>query len=53
MPANLPENWAQMTPEQKRQYRLNKTLDTTGMKFPTPEAEKAYKVRAAADGGRL
>ena len=34
-----------MTPEQKRQYRLNKTLDTSGMKFPSPEAEKAYKTR--------
>ena len=45
MPANLPENWAQMTPEEKRQHRLNKTLDTSVMKFPTPEAEKAYKVR--------
>jgi uroporphyrinogen-III decarboxylase len=45
MPANLPENWAQMTPEEKRQYRLNRTLDTSAMKFPTPEAEKAYKVR--------
>lgn len=46
MPANLPENWAQMTPEQKRQYRLNKTLDTAGMKFATPQAEKAFKTRA-------
>jgi uroporphyrinogen-III decarboxylase len=45
MPANLPENWAQMTPEEKRQYRLNRTLDTSGIKFPTPEAEKAYKVK--------
>ena len=45
MPSNLPENWAQMTPEQKRQHRLNATLDTTGMKFANPEAEKAYKVR--------
>ena len=46
MPSNLPENWAKMTPEQKRQSRLNRTLDTTGMKFPSPEAEKAHKVRA-------
>ncbi|OGN96931.1 MAG: hypothetical protein A2Y89_06955 [Chloroflexi bacterium RBG_13_51_18] len=45
MPSNLPDNWAQMTPEQKRQYRLNKTLDTSAMKFPSPEAEKAYKTR--------
>ena len=46
MPSNLPDNWAQMTPEQKREYRLNRTLDTTGMQFPTPEAEKNFKVRA-------
>jgi hypothetical protein len=46
MPSSLPDNWAQMTPEQKRQHRLNATLDTSRMKFPTPEAEKAYKVRA-------
>jgi hypothetical protein len=46
MPFNLPDNWSQMTPEQKRQYRLNRTLDTAGMQFPNPAAEKAYKVRA-------
>jgi hypothetical protein len=46
MPSSLPANWAEMTPEQKRQHRLNATLDTSGMKFATPEAEKAYKVRA-------
>jgi hypothetical protein len=46
MPSNLPANWAPMTPEQKRQYRLNRTLDTQGMNFASPEAEKAYKVRA-------
>jgi uroporphyrinogen-III decarboxylase len=46
MPSNLPADWAQMTPEQKRQHRLNATLDTSKVKFPTPDAEKAYKVRA-------
>jgi len=46
MPSSLPANWAEMTPEQKRQHRLNATLDTSAMKFPTPEAEKAYKIRA-------
>jgi len=45
MSSNLPDNWAEMTPEQKRQYRLNRTLDTSGIRFPGPEAEKAYKVR--------
>jgi hypothetical protein len=46
MPSSLPDNWADMTPEQKREYRLNRTLDTTGIQFPTPEDEKAFKIRA-------
>lgn len=45
MAANFPENWSQMTQEEKRQWRLNRTLDTSQMQFPTPEAEKAFKVR--------
>lgn len=45
MPSTLLENWTQMTPEDKRQYRLDRILDTTGIKFPTPEAEKSYKLR--------
>jgi len=43
---NLPDNWAQLTPEQKRQHRLNGLLNTEGINFVSPEAEKAYKVRA-------
>ncbi len=42
---NYPENWAQMTPEEKRQSRLNATLDPSKMKFPNKEAEQAYLVR--------
>jgi hypothetical protein len=42
----LPDNWAEMTPEQKREYRLNQYLNPPGIKFVSPEAEKAYKVRA-------
>jgi|WetSurMetagenome_2_1015567.scaffolds.fasta_scaffold54991_2 uroporphyrinogen-III decarboxylase len=42
---NYPEKWAEMTPEEKRQYRLNNTLDTSKMKFPSKEAEQAYLVR--------
>ncbi|HLE17693.1 MAG TPA: uroporphyrinogen decarboxylase family protein [Syntrophales bacterium] len=42
----LPENWAQMTPEEKRTHRLNNYLSTEGKRFVSPEAEKAYKVRA-------
>jgi uroporphyrinogen-III decarboxylase len=45
-PGNLPDNWAQLTPEQKRQFRLNTILDTEGISFVSPEAEKAYKIRA-------
>jgi len=43
---SLPDNWAQLTPEQKRQYRLNAFLNPEGINFVSPEAEKAYKVRA-------
>jgi hypothetical protein len=35
-----------MTPGQKRQYRLDSFLNTEGIEFVSPEAEKAYKVRA-------
>jgi hypothetical protein len=42
----LPDNWAQMTPAQKREYRLNQFLNPTGIKFVSPEAAKTYKVRA-------
>ena len=42
----LPENWAQMTPEEKRTHRLNNYLSTEGKRFVSPEAEKGYKLRA-------
>ncbi len=42
---NQPEDWAQLTPEQKRQRRLENLTNTKGMNFASPEAEKAYKVR--------
>ena len=42
----LPENWAQMTPAQKRQYRLDKYLNPEGIKFVSEEAKKNYKIRA-------
>ena len=44
--SRLPDNWAQLTPEQKRQHRLNNFLNTKGINFVSPEAEEAYKVRA-------
>ncbi|MEE8414108.1 MAG: uroporphyrinogen decarboxylase family protein [Dehalococcoidales bacterium] len=43
---NLPENWRQLNPEEKRAYRLNNYLDTQGKNFISPAAEKAYKIRA-------
>ena len=42
----LPDNWAEMTPGQKREYRLNRYLNPPGIEFVSPEAERAYKVRA-------
>jgi len=44
--AELPENWSQMTREEKREYRLNNYLSTEGINFISPEAEKNYKIRA-------
>ncbi|MBN2320959.1 MAG: hypothetical protein JXR49_17905 [Acidobacteria bacterium] len=41
-----PADWAQRTPAQKREYRLNRFLNPTNVKFVSPEAEKAYKIRA-------
>ena len=32
----LPENWAQMTPQQKREHRLNQFMNPTGIKFQAP-----------------
>ena len=42
----LPANWAQMTPAQKRQYRLDRFLNPEGIKFVSEEAKKNYKIRA-------
>ncbi len=42
----LPDNWTEMSREQKREYRLNQYLNPTNVKFVSPEAEEAYKVRA-------
>jgi hypothetical protein len=42
----LPENWAQMTAAQKRQYRFDLFLNPPGVKFVSPEAKQAYITRA-------
>jgi uroporphyrinogen-III decarboxylase len=39
------KTWAEMTPQEKRAYRLNGWLNNWGNKFPTAEAEKTYKTR--------
>jgi hypothetical protein len=41
-----PAGWAQFTPAEKREYRLNQFLNPTNVKFVSPEAETAYKMRA-------
>jgi hypothetical protein len=42
----LPANWKALTPEQKRQWRLNNYLDAPEVKFISPEAKKDYQTRA-------
>ncbi|MEJ2110093.1 MAG: hypothetical protein P8Z37_09315 [Acidobacteriota bacterium] len=42
----LPENWDQMTREQKREYRMNLFVNPQGIKFVSQEAEQKYKIRA-------
>jgi hypothetical protein len=42
----LPENWAQLTPEQKRAWRLNNFLNPPNMQFVSEKAKNKYKVRA-------
>lgn len=44
--ADLPEDWTRRTPEQKREYRLNRFLNPTDIEFVGPEAADAYRVRA-------
>jgi len=35
-----------LTPDQKRQARLEAWINHEGIQFPKPEAEKAYRERA-------
>ncbi len=44
--SDMPEDWTQRTPEQKREYRLNRFLNPTDVNFVSPQAAMAYKVRA-------
>jgi hypothetical protein len=43
---NLPENWAQLNPKQKREHRLNGLLNPPNANFVNKAAEEAYKIRA-------
>jgi uroporphyrinogen-III decarboxylase len=43
---NLPGNWTQLTPEQKRQWRLNNFLNPPNLTFVSEKARADYKVRA-------
>jgi len=45
MLSKLPGNWGEITREEKREYRLNNYLNTESIRFVSPEAEKAYKIR--------
>jgi hypothetical protein len=46
MANSYPADWAQLTPAQKREYRLNRFLNPPNVKFVDLETEKAYKKRA-------
>jgi hypothetical protein len=39
------KTWAEMTPHEKREKRLNGWLNNWGNKFPSVEVERAYKTR--------
>jgi uroporphyrinogen-III decarboxylase len=41
-----PDNWAELTWQQKRELRLNRWINAEGVKFISKEAEKNYKARA-------
>jgi hypothetical protein len=39
-------NWAELTPEQKRQQRIDRYLNPIGINFVNDEARKQYQIRA-------
>ncbi|MCJ7605835.1 MAG: hypothetical protein MUO19_07380 [Dehalococcoidales bacterium] len=41
----MEKQWQEMTPEEKRQWRFEKWLDTSGIEFDSPEAAELYKAR--------
>lgn len=44
--AGMPANWKELTPAQKRKWRLDRFLTAENVKFVNEEAKKAYRVRA-------
>ena len=42
----LPDNWAELTPEQKRQWRQNNFINRENIKFLSPQAKADYRTRA-------
>lgn len=45
-PGSLPKDWKEMTPAERRKWRLDGYLSTEGKTFVSKEAEEGYKVRA-------
>ncbi|HEY33369.1 MAG TPA: hypothetical protein G4O10_09750 [Dehalococcoidia bacterium] len=46
----MDKKWEELTPEEKREERFKKWLAAPGVKFTSPEAEKAYKERVTRLG---
>jgi len=42
----LNPDWAELTPEQKRQQRIDRYLNPIGINFVNDEARKQYQIRA-------
>ena len=42
----MEKSWAELSPNEKREQRLKSFLSPEDINFSSPEAEKAYKVRA-------
>ena len=42
----MDKDWVQLSPAEKRERWFQRSLDTSGINFVSPEAEAAYKVRA-------
>ncbi len=45
MQSKMAKEWAELTPEEKREERFKRWLSPQGVTFSSPQAEKAYKER--------